>query len=493
MDQFLQVVTPILEDIGAFFLNVYAYIEDIWASIFKAINGGEPPFEAWYVLAGLGAFILILILIGIFTPKKVKIEFYETKNVRRVIYCRYKKNIKYPKIKAPKGKVLKGWYLDKAFTKPYESLVLDTKKTLKLYAKFEDKVSLTAVNEAVIEPTVAIEEPTVAPIVEPTVAINEPTVAPIVEPIVEPIVNDTVAPIPTISEAPTQVVAPIPTVAEPVIVAPISAVEDLAYEPSVPSVKTLGEIYDEVRANILGYVRANAYAKVGVFAKQFIAQMFERDNKIYLYLAIDPELMISKGYNVEKYAEREFAVVPCKKVLTTEADLVEAFKLIEETMNFNNFVKNKAVFARKVVSDEQARRSGFAFSYKNEIVATTADEYYKILRAISNSYVATSESYKKVEFKNKHILKIFKKDDSVYLYLALNPEKVGLENVSYDVNYVETPAKFVVKTADDFKTAMALIEKLMVSFSMVKHPEKAELAFSEELPAVCGFGYRLRF
>ncbi len=440
-------------------VNVYDPASQIWTDLFH----GKAPFDFKWFAIGLGALVLLLILIAIFSPKKVKIIFNITKNKRVVIKCKYKKIIKYPKIKAPTGKRLEGWYKDKAFTELYESYMLDTKKTLNLYAKF------VSVNEEVANPVVtnAVEPIVNEPVINNVVSPNQPE--PVVEKAQEPIVVDPVA-------------AAIPAA---------NVVEESINE--IPSLLSAGEIYDNIRYTLLCYERTKAFSKVGVVRKQFIAEMFEKNGKIYLYLAIDPDAMIAKGYNVEKFSEREFSVVPCKKVILNSKDYQEALDLIEETMLFNNLIKSETAYVKKVISDEQTRRSGFAFFIKNEYVATTADDYYKLLRASTNCYTVSPKAKNLGEASNKMILKMFKKEDEVYLYLALDADKEGLDFVGYDRNFVDTPAMFVIKTADDFNKANVLIDKLMTAFEMEKHPEKAELSLEEPVQKNCGYGYRIRF
>lgn len=446
-------------------VNVYNPASQIWTDLFH----GKAPFDFKWVAIGLGALILLLLLIAIFSPKKVKIVFNVTKNKCSTIKCKYKKKINYPKLKAPEGKRLEGWYKDKAFTELYDSYILDTKKTLNLYAKFVN------VNEEVANQVVTnnVEVP--------------------VEPIVnEPVMNNVVSPS---QPAPVAENVKEPISVDPVAVA-ISATNNGVVEESIneiPSILSAGEIYDNIRYTLLCYERTKAFSKVGVVRKQFIAEMFEKNGKIYLYLAIDPDAMLAKGYNVEKFSEREFSVVPCKKAILNSKDYQEALELIEETMLFNNLVKSETAYVKKVISDEQTRRSGFAFFIKNEYVATTADDYYKLLRASTNCYTVSPKAKNLSEVSNKMILKMFKKEDEVYLYLALDADKEGLDFVGYDRNFVDTPAMFVIKTADDFNKANVLIDKLMTAFEMEKHPEKAELSLEEPVQKNCGYGYRIRF
>ena len=255
---------------------------------------------------------------------------------------------------------------------------------------------------------------------------------------------------------------------------------------------TLGEIYDEIRFELLSYERAKAFNKLGTARKKFIAEMFEKEGVVYLYLAVDPEVMLEKGYRVEKHSEPEFKVVPTKKAITGAKDYREVMALIKETMTFNNLVKSEVGMATKTVSDETARRNGFAFFVKNDVVATAAQDYYKLLRANVLSYsVDKSKPFNEAN-SGKMILKIFKKGEKIFVYLTLDAAAENLEFVGYDKNFADTPAMFEVATLDDLSRAYALIDKVMFRFGMEKHPENAELSLDESLKENCGFGYRIR-
>ena len=254
----------------------------------------------------------------------------------------------------------------------------------------------------------------------------------------------------------------------------------------------LGRYYDELRFTMLGYERSPQFKKLGVKNKQVVAQMFEGNGAINLYLAIDPELMKLKGHDVTSYDRPEFAVAPCRKVIKDDNDFAEALKLVEDAMLVNNLVKSGTPFAKPVKSDERTRKSGFAFFIKNENVATTSVDYYRLLRAIVLSYKPADTSKILDEYNGRMILKIFKKGENISVYFALNPETEGLKNVGYDRNFVDTPAVFEVNTSDDCLKVNELIEKLMFSYGMVKFPESVEISLEEPVLENCGFGYRIK-
>ena len=255
---------------------------------------------------------------------------------------------------------------------------------------------------------------------------------------------------------------------------------------------TLSEFYDAIRYEMLSYERAIPFKQLGVVRKQVVAEMFERDNKINVYFAVDTNLMKEKGYNVSEYTEPEFQIVPCKKIVETFEDYEETLKLIKEAMLLNNFIKSDIVLVKKTFSDENARKSGFAFYVKNEVIATSASEYYKLLRAVVLSYKLSGIKKFPQSLDNKMILKIFKKGERIFLYLALSDDSDGLEFVGYDKNFADTPFMFEVKTAEDLTKANSLIDKLMYRFGMEKYPEQVEVSADEVIDENCGFGYRIR-
>lgn len=250
--------------------------------------------------------------------------------------------------------------------------------------------------------------------------------------------------------------------------------------------------YDEIRYAMLGYERSAQFKKLGVQRKKIIAEMFEKDDVVYLYLAIDPSLMQEKGYKVERFDDIQFEIVPCKKAVKSREDLDEALLLVREAMTVNNLIKSEGSFIQKPSSNEQDRKSGFAFFVKNETIATSAEDYYRILRAIVLSYQKSNSIPMPVGCNNKMILKIYKKDELIYVYLALDPTQENLQNVSFDRNFLDTPAMIEIKTAEDFARANELIEKLMFRYGMERRPEKAEISMEDSIESSCGFGYRIK-
>ena len=425
-------VNNFFQNIWGYVLNAYEFLKAHYVYNMQAYFKISNPIDFLYVLIGVAAFIVLLIAIIVLVSvfKKKKVIFYSEGKKYLVTKCKHKGEIIFPSEIKKAGKKFLYWCTDKDLRKEFLQTTLNKNKKLKLYAKFEP-----------VYERVDIKLPEIEPIVD-TVEIES-----------------------------------------------VNANEPIKEEEKVFDI---GELYDAIRYEMLSYERAVPFKQLGIVRKQIVAEMFEKNGKINLYFAIDPNLMREKGYNVMDYTEPEFKIVPCKKVVDSFDDYDEVVSIIKETMLLNNFVKSNVVMATKVKSDENVRKSGFAFYVKNDIIATSAKEYYILLRSVVLSYKMSAIRKHSDSNENNMILKIFKKGEKVFLYLALNPEMEGLEFVGYDKNFLDTPAMFEINTADDCIKAQILIDKLMYRYGMEKYPDQTEIDLNEELEANCGFGYKIR-
>ena len=460
MDKIIQMAKNLLEKAKGLLSSVYSKIAEI--EFLKKFDGLLGLDLKWWLLIAVGAvlFIIILICIIVGVTKKKKVKFIVNGKKIAVKKVKYKTEIPFPDAPVLEGKVFIGWFKDKKLTKKFEGDVLNKNKKLKLYAGFEDIFPLSQnfnnVEEDVTEIVEKVEE------------------------------NKEVESVETVEDAVTESVETEETQPETTghIYEEVINLEE--------SVSELAYYYDEIRYSMLTYERASAFKDLCVTRKQVIAKMFQRDDAINLYLAVEPTLMLSKGYDVTEFDSLEFANVPTKKVVKNKQDFEEALDLIKETMTINNLVPSEVVVAKKIKSDEQTRNNGFVFYLKNENVITSAVDYYRYLRTSVNCYVLSNKKSIPAGYESKMILKIFKKDESVILYLALNAEREGLEFVGYDKNFADTPAMLKINTADDIIKANRLIDRLMNTCGLERCPEKAEAVLDSDVQTNCGFGYRIR-
>ena len=505
-----------------FFVNLFTtcvdglnWVEDkAFGFLYSRLNIPEfkPVVEdiIFYAVLAVAVLLIVLILVLIFKPKKRKYTFIIDGD-KVVKKFKKKETIPYPEVALADDEIMAGWFLDGGYNKLFDSTTAKKRK-LKLYAKIVKADSMLT-GTPVTEPAANVAAETLDKTATDNVAaaqkfcpecgaklsadaafcvncgakiayrgaaeatIAEPAGATLAES------NQEVKPELGVGFGLGGSVQETPSVKANIV--------EEQLEISRPAL-TLGEIYDEIRFELLSYERAKAFNKLGSARKKFIAEMFEKEGVVYLYLAVDPDVMLEKGYRVEKHSDPEFKVVPAKKIITGAKDYQEVMALIKETMTFNNLVKSEVNMATKTVSDETARRNGFAFFVKNDVVATSAQDYYKLLRANVLSYsVDKSKPFNEAN-SGKMILKIFKKGEKIFVYLTLDAAAESLEFVGYDKNFADTPAMFEVATPDDLSRAYALIDKVMFRFGMEKHPENAELSLDESLKENCGFGYRIR-
>ncbi len=426
---------------------VYAWFEKIWLT--TKITFIDAKLAFFIVFNLLVLIVLSILLRLLFGRKKKKITFIVDGEVYAKRKAKYKKKIKFPIKPFKQGSEFIGWFTDRGGVNQYVSTKMTSKKPLTLYACFDDDVASAVVEDG--KTKVEGQDTTETTPVAQTVEDNQ-----------------------TVSQQ----------------------VQGSDAQPQGESDhiidRSIGDLYDDLRVEMLSYSRAKAFNDFGLYRKQIIAEMFEKDGVINLYLAIDPALMLEKNFNVEKYTDAQFSIVPCRKIIKSQKDYDEAVALIKETMTLNNLVKTDLITVTRTVSDSRARRSGFAFFVKNDQVATTAVDYYKILRQNVLCYSASTTKEVSRNNDNKMILKIFKKDEEIFVYLALNAEKEGLEFVGYDKNFVDTPAMLKVNTFEDVVTAYYLIDKLMYRYGMEKFPENGEPIGTEQVEKNCGFGYRIR-
>ncbi len=439
-----------MEKIIEFFNNLKEQAVSLYNNTLVPLWPLEEKVPLWWVLAGIGGILLLVIIIRIATAKRRKkrnVNFYFQGGLYKTVKAKYKKAIKFPEPPVKEGYTFVNWCVDRTLKTPYEKAFLDRMRDLNLHARYEKEV---------VAPPVAYAGPYNAPYstMQPTTAVPMASTAPAGA--VTPVVSGEYGPV-------------------------MENQELIPYGPSY--------YYDEIRYAMLSYERAMQFKKLGVLRKQIVAEMFEKDGVINLYLKLDPEYMQEKGYKVERYEEEMFSIVPCKKVVNSKEDLEEALKLVKETMTVNNMVKSGITFAQKPASTQEARESGFAFFVKNETVATSIDDYYRLLRAIVLSYHKPDNVKTPDSFKNKMILRIYKKGETLKVFLALDPVEEGL---AVDSSYSDAPALIEVKTAEDCVKANEFIDKVMYRHGMVRKPERATVSLDDTIEKNCGFGYRIK-
>lgn len=112
-------------------------------------------------------------------------------------------------------------------------------------------------------------------------------------------------------------------------------------------------------------------------------------------------------------------------------------------------------------------------------------EYFTKIRNAVCGY-ALYEMSEKAE-NGKMLVKLYKKDEAVYCYMALDPDSYGLETVG--LGFGDTPALLKVACDADLDKAIELVEVLMTEHGFEKSDEPVE----ERPYEGKGFGYRIHF
>lgn len=112
-------------------------------------------------------------------------------------------------------------------------------------------------------------------------------------------------------------------------------------------------------------------------------------------------------------------------------------------------------------------------------------EYFTKIRNAVCGY-ALYEMNDKAE-DGKMLIKLYKKEEAVYCYMALDPESYGLETVS--LGFGDTPALLKIANDEDLEKAIALVEVIMLDHGFEKSDEPVE----EKPYEGKGFGYRIHF
>ncbi len=87
----------------------------------------------------------------------------------------------------------------------------------------------------------------------------------------------------------------------------------------------------------------------------------------------------------------------------------------------------------------------------------------------------------------KMLIKLYKKDEAVYCYMALDAASYGLETVGF--GFSDTPALLKVASDEDLQKALELVEVLMLEHGFEKSDEPVE----EKPYEGKGFGYRIHY
>lgn len=112
-------------------------------------------------------------------------------------------------------------------------------------------------------------------------------------------------------------------------------------------------------------------------------------------------------------------------------------------------------------------------------------EYFKKIRNSVCGYALYEKNDKAED--GKMLIKLYKKEEAVYCYMALDPDAYGLETAN--LGFGDTPALLKIANDTDLEKALSLVEVIMLDHGFEKSDEPVE----EKPYEGKGFGYRIHY
>ncbi|MBQ7373792.1 MAG: InlB B-repeat-containing protein [Clostridia bacterium] len=483
---------------------------------FALANVGKNPIDwLWLGLIALAGvivlFFVIWLIVAIVKNRKFKIFFnacggkYNT-----TIKVKLHEKFNHPAAPTKPGYVFLGWYLDLKCTVKFAMTELSKKGNLKVYAKWISEEDFNELNEeyenavkpeeTVVPVPEVVSAPEVAPeTVEETVTetVEEPVeeVVEVVEEVVEETSAEGVDFESAIEKAKAETEEKLRQEVEKLErkiealeasrVCEAPAQEEKAEEvaPEVVEEETdechadfdVVHAFDVLKAEIYSFTDADDLG-YGLDAKVDACALKVVGDTVELEVNLDLEDCLKKGYNVVKGDKLAVKFVVC-----CDCKLDEAFELIGETMFVNGLEKTRK--AVETASTEETRLNGFEYGVTKEKVADTVEEFYKLLRVYTQSFVLADDG----DVEEKALVKMFLARGKVYAYLNYTAE--GLNACDDEMAKEGYKSFMTVKNADDCRKALALIGAMMKENGLVRFPSKVEIAGSD---CKQGFTYSLK-
>lgn len=249
--------------------------------------------------------------------------------------------------------------------------------------------------------------------------------------------------------------------------------------------------YDEIRNIMCSYKKESYKELVGLTENEYLAFMSLRDNHLQLNLALNPDSLKSEGFSVTASKEKRYAEIPAQITISTEELFEQALKLVNRVLLAKGLQKAED-FEPAPAPSEEERRKGFAFIVHNDRVASTAEDYFELLRVAVKSYCIEEESDKFKPGDKITLARIYITNEVACLHLPTVKGEKGLKP-SRDAQFSDTPVVFKILAPRDMLEAYALIEKVMYANGFVKNPENANNLSDVKVPATNGFAYTLVF
>ncbi len=223
------------------------------------------------------------------------------------------------------------------------------------------------------------------------------------------------------------------------------------------------------------------------------AVLTKEDKSINLYLALDPTTLANEGYEVRNVGSEkaECAQTPALFVINARSDFQVAQKLVARLISTCSLKEVKEVEApaedeAKYVLEIGAPTPVEPQEEAVEVTEEQLNEYFAKIRAAASGY-ALYEANEKAE-DGKMLVKLYKHEDAVYCYLALDAESYSLD-VAEGEGFADTPALSKVNTDEELARVLELVDVMMREHGLEKVEEEVEAKPYEGK----SFGYRIHY
>lgn len=292
------------------------------------------------------------------------------------------------------------------------------------------------------------------------------------------------------------------------------------------SKERIDRYYETLRNELAAHGALNEGCAIEEGKEKTFAVIVKGEKDIILYTAFELKTLIQDGYNVKASGEG-YEETPSMFVISTRDDFVVAQKLVTKLIKTYDLKETEyeeakpeekrfaltlvapMVVAAELETTEEAKPE--ETEETTEAVEETVEEtkpeeteetteqveepapateeqlieYFTTIRNAVCGYALYEKNDKAED--GKMLVKLYKKEDAVYCYLALDPASYGLETVG--LGFSDTPALMKVATDEDLEKAISLVEAVMLAHGFEKSDEPVE----EKPYEGKGFGYRIHF
>ncbi len=257
------------------------------------------------------------------------------------------------------------------------------------------------------------------------------------------------------------------------------------------TVNRLINMYDQLRDLMRSYKKESYKVVMGLTETEKIATMYFKGNHIQLNVALDAEGLMNEGINVTECKDKKFAEVPSQLVISTEEAFNIALMLINRVL-LNKGLQKMADYVPGPGSTEEERKNGFTYMIRNARVASTAEDYFDLLRIALKSYVMEENNGKFRPGDKVTLSRIYIEKEVAHLYLPQVKGDKALKG-KRKARFADTPVEFKILVPRDMLEAYDLIDKVMKHNGLTKNPENANDLADVKVPATNGFAYTLVF